>query len=110
MVEVDDVLRDGEAEAEAAAVAGVGLAEALENVREERRVDPLALIGDADLRVAVEAGEAEVHLSASRRELDRVREDVADDLLQAAGVGGDEVVDRLDVREEAHAALGRVGA
>ena len=76
VMEIDDVSGDGQAEAEAAALAGVGLAEALEHVREERRVDPLALIGHADPQLPVSVREAVVHLPATRRELDRVREDV----------------------------------
>src|SRR4051795_11260980 len=111
VVEVDDVAGDRETESEAAAFGGgVGLAEALENVREERRLDPFAFVVNADLEFVIDALEAQVDLLAGRRELDRIRQDVANDLLQTRGVGFDDVVGRTDdVRGQADAALGRVG-
>ena len=50
-VRLDELLHDGEAEAEAPVPARgrpIGLAEGLEEVREERRVDALAGVGDPD--------------------------------------------------------------
>ena len=55
-----------------------------------------------DLQLVIDASETKVDLLAGRRELDRVREDVADDLLQSRGVGVDDIVSaderRLEVR------------
>ena len=45
-------------------------------------------VADRDLDVRVDAGQAQLHLAAARRELDRVRQQVPDDLLQAFAIAG----------------------
>ena len=75
-VQLDEVADDGEAEAEAAVAPGdgrVGLAEAVEDVREELGRDSLAGVGDRDLRLAVGPLEPHLHPAAGGGELDGVR-------------------------------------
>src|SRR5438128_3708762 len=87
-VKLDDVLHQREAEPEAAVRArarAVALAERLEDVRNELRRDPDARVGDDDLDARLGARETHAHAAARRRELDRVREQVPDDLLQTIG-------------------------
>src|SRR5690349_11760474 len=59
------------------------LTEPLEDVREKRWIDAGARIGDADRQAMVLPRELDSNLSALRRELDRVREQIPDDLLHA---------------------------
>ena len=66
-VELDELLDDGEAEAEAAVAAGggaVGLAEAVEDVGEELGRDALAGVGDGDFDVGVDAAEEDLDAAA----------------------------------------------
>src|SRR5205823_14876094 len=75
VMQLDDVPGDGQPESEAAAFRRpFRLAQTLEDMRQERGLDPLALIGDGDAHFRVDAIELEVDLPAFRRELDRVRE------------------------------------
>ena len=68
----------------------VGLAEALEDVRQERRLDADAGVAD-DERVDAAASRASATstLAAGGRELHRVRQQVPDHLLQAIGIADD---------------------
>ena len=85
-MQFDDVADDGEAESEAAAApcgGRVGLAEAFEDVRQERRVDAAAGIADPHLDRRIAPLDRDLHPPTLGRELDRVREQIGDDLLQA---------------------------
>ena len=67
-LELDQVPGDREAEAEPAALAadaGVGLPEALEDVRKELRRNAGPGIADRDLDVRIDPLEAHLHLAAS---------------------------------------------
>ena len=91
-MELDELLDDGEAQAEAAVHArrrGVLLPEALEHVREKIGPDADAGVRHADLDVGVDALEPDLHPPAAGRELDGVRQQVPDDLLQAVRIAGD---------------------
>ena len=67
------------------------------------RLDAFARIGDGETRVAAGALERELHAAAARRELDRIGEQVPDDLLQARGVAAHHERCRCDERLESHA-------
>src|SRR6185295_12742316 len=82
-VQFHEVADDREAEAQSAilpAGSDVGLAEPLEHVRDELRMNADAGIADHDLDIASVAAHREIDHAVSRRELDRVREQVPDDL------------------------------
>src|SRR5437899_733729 len=105
-VELDDVLDDGQSEAEAAVRArraAVALAETLEDQRKELAGDALAGVGDGDAHgVALRLIGADRDRAARRRELHRVRKEIPDHLLQALGVAGGDAVDapELEVQRD----------
>lgn len=68
--------------------AGVRLAEAVENVRQEFGADTLAIVGYADFDLRVFARQAERDAAAGPREFHRIRQQVPDDLLQSGGIAG----------------------
>src|SRR5438093_1432400 len=85
-VQLDDVADDGQPESEAAVEPGrtaVGLLEPLEDVGQEGRADALPGVAHRDLDVGVDPFQHDLHAPALRRELDGVREQVPDDLLEA---------------------------
>ena len=105
-VEFDELSDDREAEPQAAVRAGgrgVGLAEAIEDVGEELRVDPFAAVDDADLEMGVDAFEQDLHGAVARGELHGVAEQVPEDLLQAIRVAGDGARQRVEGGAEADA-------
>ena len=86
-VRLRDPLADREAESEAAALGGararpVGAPEAVEDEGEirGRDADPRVAHGERDLTIA--ASERELHLTALRRVLDRVGDEVEEELSQ----------------------------
>ena len=93
-VQLDEVPHDREPEAEPAVHArgrAVGLPEALEDVRQELGRDALAGVARPTISTCeFTRRERDLHAAALRRELDRVRQQVPDDLLQPVGVAGDE--------------------
>ena len=104
-VQLDDVAHDGQAQPEAAVRAfgrTVGLAKALENVRQKTRGDPLSGVRDGDLHLRFDALEANLNPPRARRELQRVRQQVPYHLPETARIGVDapnptaEVHDQLD--------------
>lgn len=61
VVQLDDGARDAQAQPEAAAlVEAFGLAHAIEDVREERRLDPLPFVLHPDAQLAVQPLHAQV--------------------------------------------------
>src|SRR5262245_29997560 len=80
--------------------AALELAEAVEDIREKRRFDPLTGVdhGDHDMRAM--AFETDRDLSSSGREFDGVRQKVPDDLLQTVGVPRHEPRRRIDIGNE----------
>src|SRR6185436_8784016 len=85
-VELDDAADDREPDAEAALRArdrGVGLPELLEDVRQERGRDAASVVADADLGGAAEVAQQDFHVRALGAELDRVREEIPQHLLEA---------------------------
>src|SRR5262245_34516506 len=110
-MQVHQVFDDGDTEAEAAEsplAAGVFLAKPVEDVRQEFRRDARARVADHDRGVAVRPLHPHHHTPVVRRELDRVRQQVADDLLQAIGVAGDDAHAALDNSFDADV-LGELG-
>ena len=94
---------DGETETEAAVSAAdrrLALAEAVEHERQQVRPNALAGVRDGDPRHRVGPLQPDVHTTAHRRELDRVGEEVPDDLLQAIGVGRDGAEGSVQARLE----------
>ncbi len=63
-----------------------GLVQAIEDQREVLRADPRSRIPHGDLDLAAGAGERHVDAPACGRELERVGQEVADGLLQPAGI------------------------
>src|SRR5207245_8916819 len=85
-VQLDQVVDDREPETQAtmrSRAPSVGLLEGLEDVRQELRLDPLALVADGDEGLAVGAPEPQEDAAAPRGELDAVREQVPHALLEA---------------------------
>ena len=97
VMQLDDVSRDRQSESQAASLRrSLGLTQSLEHMRQKRRIDSFAVIADSDARVTIDAIELQIDPSAGRRELDRVREDVADHLLHSIRIGVDDVGVGLD--------------
>ena len=97
-MQLDDVARDGQAQPEARPLRRtVSLSQTLEHIREKRGLDPFSLISDRDAQLPVFLHQLQIDLFARRRELDRVRQDVPDHLLEPRGIGGHQTVDRLDL-------------
>ncbi len=69
----------------------IGLAEALEQVWQKVRADALAGIDDPDLHAVVRGFDEDPNTSAFRRELDRIREQIPDHLLESASVAADRI-------------------
>src|SRR6202023_3512692 len=88
-VELDEVSDDREAETESAVFAGsagVALAEALEDQGEQVSIDSFAIVGDSDFDVRIDLLRADLNTAALGSKLDRVGEQVPEDLLQAVGI------------------------
>src|SRR5262245_39093110 len=96
---LDDVSHDGQADAQAAIFARggrVGLAEPIEDVRQKSGLDAYAGIFDRDRDLALGAPQASLDAPALVRELDGVRKQVPEGLLQTAGVAEGHAVRRVD--------------
>ena len=84
-----ELLDDRKPQAQSAVLARgrcIGLAEALEDVREKLRRDAHAGVADADLHVRFDALHEQLDASALGCEFDGVGEQVPDDLLKPARV------------------------
>ena len=84
-MELDDLARDGQAQAESLLLAragGVRLAEALEDEGKELGADAAAGVDDGDVGGGARARQPHLDAAAFRSELDRVGEQVSHDLLQ----------------------------
>src|SRR2546430_1733210 len=66
------------------------LPEPVEDVRQEGGLDPLTGVAHGDLDVRVDALEAELDAPVPRGELDGVREQVPEDLLETLRIAGDD--------------------
>src|SRR6185295_20330859 len=78
-VELDEVPHNREADAEPAEPAGAAalcLAKPLEDMRQKLGDDADAVVGDRELDILVISPQADPHLAAVGRELDRVREQI----------------------------------
>src|SRR6185503_15457253 len=91
-VQLRELLGDGKAEPEPAVAAGGRcrlLAEALEDVPQEFGADADAGVGDGDHRAIGQPLELDRDRAARGRELDRIRDDVPDDLLEPGRIADD---------------------
>ena len=89
-VQPHQIVHDRQAEPEAAVATrrrAVGLPEAVEHVRQKGGIDADAGIRDLDPDAPVDLRRADRDAAAVRRELDRVRQQIPQHLLQARGVG-----------------------
>src|SRR5262249_12400145 len=99
-VQLDQVAHNRQSQSQTAVLSrgrAVGLTETGKDVREKIRTDALTGVahGDLDLRLAL--SQLHLHASAPRCELDRVREQVPNDLLQALWVSEDLYNLRIEV-------------
>src|SRR5262249_20541256 len=104
-VHLDDVARDGQAETQAAIparVRAVSLAEPLEDVRQEERLDADAGIADRDLDLVSGAPQPRLDAPAFVCELDGVREQIPDGLLQTAAVADHHAALGVNHRAQVH--------
>src|SRR5207237_5130930 len=79
----------------------------LEDLRQERRLDAGALVGHRDPCARLHALEADPDSPVRRAELDRIREEVPDDLLQPIGIREDR--SRVWIEEGIHLDVLRIG-
>ncbi len=88
-VHLDELLHDGQAETEPAVLSSGGaiaLSEAIEYEGQQLVLDPLACVCDDNFRVCTGMVEQDLYAPARGRELNRVGEQVPDDLIQADGI------------------------
>jgi hypothetical protein len=98
-VQLHEALHDGQSQTEPPVLAGrrrVPLPEALEQVRDELRPDADAGVRDADLDVGTHPLEPDSNLALPWRELDRIGDEIPDDLLQPARITGDRPGSRIE--------------
>src|SRR5215471_9817098 len=92
-MEFDELPDDGETESEATvlpAQASLALAERIEDVADDGRIDSCTSVLHAKHRRVAFDRNRDVDLSFRRRELDRIGQQVRRDLLEAALIAGDE--------------------
>jgi hypothetical protein len=88
-VELDELAGEREPEAGALGFLFAGLFELFEDRVQLLGSDPRACIGDRDLDLAVFEASGDVDATIGRSELDRVGDEIEDDLAEAALIGGD---------------------
>ena len=103
-VHLDELPGNGQTQTESTALAGdagIRLAETLEYVRQEFRGNTNAGVADRDFQMRVHALEADLHFAAAVCELDGIRQEIPQHLLQALRIPGHGcrvwIDDRLDV-------------
>src|SRR5206468_1366475 len=112
-VQLDQMLDDREAEPAAAVRARtrrIGLAEAVEHVREELGRYARTVVANRDLHGVLRRFDAESDVTAFGRELDRVVENIPGDLLQSSGVAGERDGAAAELGGDLHALGLRRGA
>jgi hypothetical protein len=82
---------------------GIGLTEPLEHEGQEIWGNAATGIADGDLNMRIHSRQPQLHLATTRRELDRVGQQIPDDLLEAIGVSGDGCCQRLNQRLHTYA-------
>src|ERR1700749_1712586 len=105
-VQFDQLANDGEAETHASVNpvgAGVGLAKAVEDVRQEFGIDAHPGILHLYLYARAGASQPDRYLPVRVRELDGVRDEIPDHLLQAVGVAVNRPGARVERRRQADA-------
>ena len=69
--------------------AGLSLPERLEQIRDERRIDAISAVRDGEFGHILLSAQGHADFSAFGRELERVRQEVADDLFNAWSISPD---------------------
>src|SRR5437588_7617325 len=64
----------------------VSLSKAIEDMRQELRADAFTVVTDGDFNLGIRAFHLNFHVAVNRSELNGIREQVPDDLLQTIGV------------------------
>src|ERR1700745_4249428 len=77
------------------------LGEDLEDLRQQLWLDSLTVVADAKLRLLADAVERNLDLAACLGVLDRVLEQIGDDLLEAHGIAVDEERSAAEMNEMA---------
>src|ERR1700722_11779259 len=97
-VKIHDVLDDGQSQAHSALsiVGGPGLPEAIENIFERALVESMTVVGDDNFEMRIDALEADLHLAAFGRELDRVGQEIPHRLLKPLRIAHDYVRARIE--------------
>src|ERR1051325_9810234 len=88
-MEPNEVVHERESEPEstvASRYGAVGLAKAIEDIGKKLRFDALTVVAHGDLGLRCPHSKPHANPSARWRELDRVREEVPEDLLEPLGV------------------------
>src|SRR3982751_6540941 len=93
-----------------ARVGAVGLAEAVEDMRQKVCADSLPRVAHDDLGAASLSRQCDAHLAAFGGELDSIRQQVPDNLLQAVGVAVNFVVRLRKLYAQANLFSGGGGA
>src|SRR5215813_14123456 len=96
---LDNVAHDGQADAQASILASggrVGLSKPIEDVWQKFGLDAYAAVFDRNLDLTFGASDARLYSPSFARELDCVREQVPDGLLQTVGVAEDHAVRRFN--------------
>ena len=107
---LDEVTDDRQAEAETRdRPARVGLTESIEDVRQARGGNALARVPHLEDGLASRAAQREIHAALVGCELDGVRQEVREDLLQAVGIRDDGPHRLVDVDTQSDRLGGRRG-
>lgn len=102
-MQLDEVPHDSEAEAQTAELprrAAVALAETLEQMDRNLRVETDAGVADGQADVGAVAGQRDANVAAGGCELDRVRDEIPDDLLKPIRIDGDGRERRVEIRRD----------
>jgi hypothetical protein len=85
-VQLNEPPNDGQPETESGVTScrrAIGLAEAVEHEWQKVQTETLACVDDPDLHLVVRPFDEDINRSALRRELDRIREQTPDHLLES---------------------------
>ena len=94
---LDDALRDVQAKPRACAPRLARLPEPIEQVRQALRGNSRSRVGDAEHHLATGGARANIDAAAPRRELERVADEVGEDLEDTTAVGEDSEIDITNI-------------
>ena len=111
-MELDEMAHDPQPESQPPELPprpAVSLAEAFEQMRSDFRLESNSRIADGQAYLLIVARKRDTNLAARRRELDRVRQQVPNHLLEAVGIDGDRPDILLELRVHGNALRFRGG-